>query len=100
MDVGSADRLAQHGLHITEQISNRVLPPYLFNPSIPDQTRRTSSRLDAILVTPQPANPNRPPTLPSHRFFCSMRGNGKVRSSTIPPGNFMDWTSKPAITTS
>eukprot|EP00983_Pelagomonas_calceolata_P069182 1150284-Pelagomonas_calceolata.AAC.2 len=34
MDVGSADRLAQHDLHITEQISNRVIPPYLFDPSI------------------------------------------------------------------
>eukprot|EP00983_Pelagomonas_calceolata_P008698 283885-Pelagomonas_calceolata.AAC.1 len=29
MDVGSADRLAQHDMHNTEQISNRVIPPYL-----------------------------------------------------------------------
>eukprot|EP00983_Pelagomonas_calceolata_P054281 1143635-Pelagomonas_calceolata.AAC.12 len=49
MDVGSADRLAQHDLHITEQISNRIIPPYLFDPSIPDQAKRTSSRPDAIL---------------------------------------------------
>eukprot|EP00983_Pelagomonas_calceolata_P024761 779640-Pelagomonas_calceolata.AAC.1 len=34
MDVGSADRLAQHDLHITEQVSNRVIPPYLYDPSI------------------------------------------------------------------
>eukprot|EP00983_Pelagomonas_calceolata_P022029 691451-Pelagomonas_calceolata.AAC.1 len=36
MDVGSAGRLAQHDLHITEQISNRDISPYLFDPSIPD----------------------------------------------------------------
>eukprot|EP00983_Pelagomonas_calceolata_P004979 163033-Pelagomonas_calceolata.AAC.1 len=53
MDVGSADRLAQHGLHITEQVSNHVISPYLFDPSIPDQARCTSSRpqADAILLT-------------------------------------------------
>eukprot|EP00983_Pelagomonas_calceolata_P010072 327351-Pelagomonas_calceolata.AAC.1 len=67
MDVGSADRLAQHDLHITEQTSNRVIPPYLSEPSIPDQARRTSSRRDAILVTPCPANLDRPPTPSSHR---------------------------------
>eukprot|EP00983_Pelagomonas_calceolata_P076797 1153576-Pelagomonas_calceolata.AAC.1 len=27
MDVGSTDRLAQHDLQITEQVSNRVIPP-------------------------------------------------------------------------
>eukprot|EP00983_Pelagomonas_calceolata_P028973 908491-Pelagomonas_calceolata.AAC.1 len=54
MHVGSADRLAQHDLHITEQVSYRVTPPYLLNPSIPDQARRTSSRPDPILVTPCP----------------------------------------------
>eukprot|EP00983_Pelagomonas_calceolata_P035460 1108942-Pelagomonas_calceolata.AAC.1 len=33
MDVGGADHLAQHEMHITEQISNRVIPPYLFDPA-------------------------------------------------------------------
>eukprot|EP00983_Pelagomonas_calceolata_P134379 1162056-Pelagomonas_calceolata.AAC.4 len=34
MDVGSADRLAQHDMHITEQISKqRVKPSYLFSPA-------------------------------------------------------------------
>eukprot|EP00983_Pelagomonas_calceolata_P024797 780979-Pelagomonas_calceolata.AAC.1 len=56
MDVGSADHVAQLDLQITEQVSNRVIPPYLLNPSIPDQARRTSSHPDAILVTPCPAN--------------------------------------------
>eukprot|EP00983_Pelagomonas_calceolata_P028309 887027-Pelagomonas_calceolata.AAC.1 len=41
MDVGSAARLAQYDLHIIEQISNRIIPPYLFDPSIPDQARVT-----------------------------------------------------------
>eukprot|EP00983_Pelagomonas_calceolata_P030091 943007-Pelagomonas_calceolata.AAC.1 len=49
MAVCSADRLAQYDLHITEQTFNRVIPPYLFDPSIPDQTQRTSSHPDAIL---------------------------------------------------
>eukprot|EP00983_Pelagomonas_calceolata_P084038 1156281-Pelagomonas_calceolata.AAC.2 len=84
MNVGSADRLAQHDLHITEQTSTRILPPYLFDPSIPDQDRRTSSRPDAILVTPCPANPNIPPTSPSHWVLRSMRRNDEVRSSTTP----------------
>eukprot|EP00983_Pelagomonas_calceolata_P049088 1141336-Pelagomonas_calceolata.AAC.7 len=73
MDVGSADRLAQRDLHITEQNSNRVIPPYLFDPSIPDQARRTFSGPDALLVTPYPANPNRPPTPSLHRVLRSMR---------------------------
>eukprot|EP00983_Pelagomonas_calceolata_P079551 1154740-Pelagomonas_calceolata.AAC.1 len=44
MDVGSADRLAQHDLHITEQVSDRDIPPYLFDPSNCDQAGRNSSR--------------------------------------------------------
>eukprot|EP00983_Pelagomonas_calceolata_P015008 477638-Pelagomonas_calceolata.AAC.1 len=84
MDAGSADRLAQHDLHITEQVSNRAMPPYLFHPSIPDQSRRSSRRPDANLVTPCPANPNRPPTPPSHWVLRSMRRNDEVRSSTTP----------------
>eukprot|EP00983_Pelagomonas_calceolata_P086696 1156808-Pelagomonas_calceolata.AAC.2 len=50
MDVGSAGRLAQHDLHIPEQVSNRVIPTQLFNPSTSDQARHTSSRPIAILV--------------------------------------------------
>eukprot|EP00983_Pelagomonas_calceolata_P039665 1137276-Pelagomonas_calceolata.AAC.1 len=84
MDVGSADRLAQHNLHITEHVSSRVIPPYLFDPSIPDQVRRTSSCPDAILVTPCPAKPNRPPTPPSHWVFRSIRGNEEEGSNTTP----------------
>eukprot|EP00983_Pelagomonas_calceolata_P028199 883381-Pelagomonas_calceolata.AAC.1 len=75
MDVGSAGRLAQHDLHITEQVSNHAIPRYLFHPSIPDQARHTSSRPDTILVTPCPANPTIPPASPSHPVLCSMSCN-------------------------
>eukprot|EP00983_Pelagomonas_calceolata_P072636 1151808-Pelagomonas_calceolata.AAC.3 len=88
VDVGSADRLAQHELHIPEQVSTRIIPPYLFDPSIPDQARCTSSRPDAILVTPCPTNPNRPRTSPSHRVLRSMRDCEEARSSTTPARQF------------
>eukprot|EP00983_Pelagomonas_calceolata_P002417 81553-Pelagomonas_calceolata.AAC.1 len=76
--------LAQHDMHITEQISNRVIPPYLFDPSIPDRAGRTSSRPDAILATPCPANPNGPPTPSSHWVLRNMRHNDEVKCSTTP----------------
>eukprot|EP00983_Pelagomonas_calceolata_P023697 745999-Pelagomonas_calceolata.AAC.1 len=56
MDAGSADCLAQRDLHITEQVSNCIIPPYLFDPSIPDQARCNSSRHDTIFVIPFPTN--------------------------------------------
>eukprot|EP00983_Pelagomonas_calceolata_P050383 1141950-Pelagomonas_calceolata.AAC.3 len=73
MDVGSAGRLAQHDLHMTELVSNRVIPSYLFDPSNPDQARCDSSHPDATLVTPCPTNPTRPRTSPSHQVPCSMK---------------------------
>eukprot|EP00983_Pelagomonas_calceolata_P001477 49990-Pelagomonas_calceolata.AAC.2 len=82
MDVGSADDPDQHDLHITEQISHHVIPPYLLKPSISDQARCNSSRPDAILTTPWPGYPSETPTLPSHRVLCSIRRNEEVRSST------------------
>eukprot|EP00983_Pelagomonas_calceolata_P002467 82577-Pelagomonas_calceolata.AAC.1 len=50
IDEGSAGHLAQHDLHITEQVFNRAIPPYLFDPSIRDQARRTSNHPDAIIA--------------------------------------------------
>eukprot|EP00983_Pelagomonas_calceolata_P031613 991033-Pelagomonas_calceolata.AAC.1 len=87
MDVGSAARLApslsQHDLNITEQTSNRVIPPYLFDHSIPDQATCTSSRPDAILVTPCPANPYRPLlVLRSVRFKHMTPSLGRQSGST------------------
>eukprot|EP00983_Pelagomonas_calceolata_P111890 1159829-Pelagomonas_calceolata.AAC.3 len=72
VEHGSVNRLAQQDLHITGQASNRVIPPYLFDPSIPDQARCTSSPPDAILVTLCPANPNRPLIHPSHWVLHSI----------------------------
>eukprot|EP00983_Pelagomonas_calceolata_P086116 1156693-Pelagomonas_calceolata.AAC.6 len=48
-------------------------------PIIPDQTRCSSSRPDAILVTPCLTNPNRPRASPSHRVLRSMRGNEEIK---------------------
>eukprot|EP00983_Pelagomonas_calceolata_P025888 812181-Pelagomonas_calceolata.AAC.1 len=53
-------------------LSKSLTVLYLLNPAI-DQARCTSSRPGAILVIPCPANPNRPPTPPSHRVLRSMR---------------------------
>eukprot|EP00983_Pelagomonas_calceolata_P075171 1152876-Pelagomonas_calceolata.AAC.5 len=58
--------IKQHDLHITEQASNHVIHPYLFDPSIPVQARCNSSRPGAIFVPPCPTDP-RPSTSPSHR---------------------------------
>eukprot|EP00983_Pelagomonas_calceolata_P064935 1148371-Pelagomonas_calceolata.AAC.1 len=79
INVGSVDSLAQRDLHITEQVSNRILSPYLYDPSIPNQPRRNSSRPNAILITTCPANPYRPTTSPSHRVLRSMRDNKKSK---------------------
>eukprot|EP00983_Pelagomonas_calceolata_P086879 1156849-Pelagomonas_calceolata.AAC.4 len=84
MDVGSADRLAQHDPQITEQVSNRATLPYLFDPCIADPARCNSSclQVDADLTTPCPINPNRPLTTPLHRVLRSTRGNEEVKSTT------------------
>eukprot|EP00983_Pelagomonas_calceolata_P131928 1161822-Pelagomonas_calceolata.AAC.2 len=77
LDAANTNRLAQQDLQVPEQTSNRAVPS-LFKPTIPIQTRRNSSRPDAMLVTPHPTNLNRPPTPPSHGVLHSMG------SSTTP----------------
>eukprot|EP00983_Pelagomonas_calceolata_P072769 1151862-Pelagomonas_calceolata.AAC.5 len=57
MDIGSNDRLAQHNLQIPAHASNRIIPPYLFPRNFPQRSRLTSSRPDAILITPYQAKP-------------------------------------------
>eukprot|EP00983_Pelagomonas_calceolata_P001444 48154-Pelagomonas_calceolata.AAC.1 len=66
LDACKTNRLAQHDLQVHKQASNRAVPSYLLKPMIPNQTRRNSSRPDAILVTPYPTDPYRSPTPPSH----------------------------------
>eukprot|EP00983_Pelagomonas_calceolata_P075218 1152901-Pelagomonas_calceolata.AAC.6 len=82
LDAGNTNRLAQHDLHVPEQVSNRAVPSYLFKPMIPIRARHNSSRPDAILVTPHLTNPNRPPTSTSHRVLRSMGNSRQVTSRT------------------
>ncbi len=86
VDAGSSDRLAQNDLHVPENVSNRTVPSYLFKQNIPEQVRRTSSRPDAILVTPQPTNTNMQAPPPSHRVLrsntCNARHSREVTRST------------------
>ncbi len=58
MDAGSTDRLAQLNLQIPEHANNRTLPSWLFDARLPVRDRLSTSRPDAILVTPYPLNPN------------------------------------------
>eukprot|EP00983_Pelagomonas_calceolata_P001085 37489-Pelagomonas_calceolata.AAC.1 len=53
-DIGSDDssRLAQHNLQIPAHASSRSTPPYLFARKFFKTPRLTSSRPDAILITP------------------------------------------------
>eukprot|EP00983_Pelagomonas_calceolata_P072147 1151580-Pelagomonas_calceolata.AAC.1 len=80
-DVGSADRLAQHD-HITEQVSNRAIPPYLFHPSVPVQARRTSSR------------PARSAMLSWSLLALLKRGYKGVQGVGLQPKNLADWLLK------
>jgi len=64
LDAGSTYCLAQQNLQIPEQAYNRTLPSWLFDAHLSARDRLTSSRPDAILVTPLPTkNPNRQPLL-------------------------------------
>ena len=58
LDLGSNERLAQHGLQIPAHASNRTLPDYLFSRNVPHRSRINSSRPDAILITHYNAKPN------------------------------------------
>eukprot|EP00983_Pelagomonas_calceolata_P080393 1155124-Pelagomonas_calceolata.AAC.11 len=57
MDIGSNDGLAQQNLQIPAHASNRIIPPYLFPRKFSKRSRLTSSRPDAILITPYRTKP-------------------------------------------
>jgi len=57
-DVGSNERLAQHNLQLPAHASNRTIPDYLFSRNVSHRSRLTTSRPDAILITPYHAKPN------------------------------------------
>jgi len=54
LDAGSSARLAQQNLQIPEHANNRTIPSWLFDARLSARKRLTSSRPDAILVTPLP----------------------------------------------
>lgn len=55
LDAGIADRLASQDL--LKQIRYSAVNSCLFNPSIPAQAKCSSSRPNAVLVTPRPTDP-------------------------------------------
>eukprot|EP00983_Pelagomonas_calceolata_P069572 1150415-Pelagomonas_calceolata.AAC.1 len=79
MDIGSADRLALRDLQIPEHSINRTLPKYIFR-HFPDKDRLTSSRPDAVLVTPMQkvARSN------SRYLLRSTGGRGENREHSAP----------------
>eukprot|EP00983_Pelagomonas_calceolata_P013073 417952-Pelagomonas_calceolata.AAC.1 len=77
MDKGSDGKLAQHNLKIPAHVSNSIIPPYLFLRSFPKRSRLTTSRPDAILITPCKAKPA--PSSPS-----SIRSHHALRSRHNP----------------
>ncbi len=58
LDAGSTYRLAQQYLQIPEHANNRTLPSWLSGSRLSARDRLTSSRPDAILVTPLPTKKN------------------------------------------
>ncbi len=73
LDAGSTDRLAQQNLQIPEHANYSTLPSRLFDTRLSARDRLTSSRPDAISVTPLPKNPNCQPLLTCTR--CHNHGN-------------------------
>eukprot|EP00983_Pelagomonas_calceolata_P133088 1161931-Pelagomonas_calceolata.AAC.1 len=83
-DIGSDDRLVQHILQIPAHASNRIIPPYLFPRNISERSRLTSSRPEAILITPYRAKPtpSSPFTSCSHHHASRSRHNPSLRTTT------------------
>eukprot|EP00983_Pelagomonas_calceolata_P055238 1144059-Pelagomonas_calceolata.AAC.1 len=84
MDIGRVDRLAQHDLQIPAHASNRLIPPYLFPRHFSKRSRLTSSRPDAILITPHKAKPTPscPSSTRSHHHALRSRHNPTLRTTT------------------
>jgi len=64
LDAGSTNRLAQQTLQIPEHANNKTIPSWIFDARLPPRDRLTSSRPDAILVTPLPTKKLKWPTTP------------------------------------
>jgi len=64
LDAGSTNSLAQQNPIIPENANNRTIPSWLFGARLSARDRLTSSRPDAILVTPLPTKKSKSPTTP------------------------------------
>jgi len=78
MDAGSTDRFAQQNLQIPEHIRNRTLPIWLFDAHLSVRDRLTSSRPDAILVTPL-LTKSKPPSTPHLQQVQHAKFHGQAR---------------------
>jgi hypothetical protein len=85
-DVGKNERLAQHNLQLPAHASNRTIPDYLFSRNISERSRLTTSRPDAILITPYNAKPNSSSPSSSSdspsRYMLRSRHRNMQRTST------------------
>jgi hypothetical protein len=52
MDIGNSERLAMPNLQIPDTAETRIIPKWLFPPCFSDKNRFTSSRPDAVLLSP------------------------------------------------
>ncbi len=75
----AARRLAQQNLEIPENANNRTLPSWLLGARLSARDRHTSSRPDAILVTPLPKKPKLPTTPHLHQVSQSRQPSRDVR---------------------
>jgi len=79
LDAGSTTHLAQQYLQIPEHASNRTFPRWLFDARLSARDKITSSRPDAILVTPLPTQKHKLPITPHlHQVPCSRQHSKDV----------------------
>eukprot|EP00983_Pelagomonas_calceolata_P024791 780871-Pelagomonas_calceolata.AAC.2 len=83
MDVGSADHLARHELHIPKLIVQHL--PTSLTPVFLIKIVAIPAAL-ALSWAPCPNGPNGPPTSPSHCVLSNMRGDEEVNCSTPQAG--------------
>eukprot|EP00983_Pelagomonas_calceolata_P072080 1151527-Pelagomonas_calceolata.AAC.1 len=81
-DIGNNTGLAQHNLLIPAYASNRTIPSYLFPSNLSMCDKSTSSRPDAIWITPH--NPQ--PTSNNVSSSCSHHAIRSRHSTTLRTG--------------
>ncbi len=74
LDAGSTTRLA---LQIPKHANNRTLPSWLFDARLSAREKLTSSRPDAILVTPLPTKTHKLPITPHLHQVPRSRQHGR-----------------------